>query len=704
MHADGDLILAAATAAGKTEAAFLPLISQVHEDHSGPGFDLVYIGPLRALINDQFRRLEDLCEALKMKVHPWHGDIPAIRKRRARENPRGILLITPESLEALFVLRGVEIPRLFATTRAIVIDELHDLLDSERGVHLRSLLTRMELAVGRRIRRIGLSATLGDMALASAYLRPEAPDRVEQLISRAYRSELRVELRAYASSQPADRTFLDEDEDGGRGNASAPGAVGEHIFENFRGQSNLVFAGSRREVESYSDVLRTISERKRIPVEFFPHYSGLTREHRNFVEKRLKEGKIPTTAVCTSTLELGIDIGSVDCVGHIGPPWSVASLRQRLGRTGRRPGQPAVLRMYAVVPQLHARLRPVQLLQLGLVRSIAMIDLLVDGWCEPPAKDALHLSTLTHQILSVITERGGASAQRLYDTLCIRGPFRTVDTQVFASLLRQLGSLDNALIEQASDGSILLGRQGERIVEHYSFYAAFQTPQEFRVVHRSTALGTIPVTIPLSKGMTIILVGKRWRIEFIHFRERTIEVETDTRGAPPIFGGYPGAVHDTVVQRMRDVLSDEAMPPYLDSVAQEVLIAAKAAYRQSALEDRPLVRLADDRYLLATWTGTIKSMTLAIVLTALGNSVEVFDGMLEVSPLDPDIDLVDQLKAIATGQVNLSSLVKVGEGVLEFEKFHRFLNTDLLAIDALSTRLDLDAVPEIARLCVGPLD
>ena len=166
LDSDDDAIIAAATAGGKTEAAFLPLISAVLEREQRRGFDLVYVGPLRALINDQFRRLDELCKGAGIPVH--HGDISQGIKAQARKNPRGILLITPESLEALFVLRGPEVPALFAGTIAIVIDELHALLDSERGIHLRSLLNRLEIVTGRRIRRIGLSAILGEMALARA--------------------------------------------------------------------------------------------------------------------------------------------------------------------------------------------------------------------------------------------------------------------------------------------------------------------------------------------------------------------------------------------------------------------------------------------------------------------------------------------------------------------------------------------------------
>ena len=242
-----------------------------------------------------------------------------------------------------------------------------------------------------------------------------------------------------------------------------------------------------------------------LPNEFFPHHASLSREHRDFIEKRLKGGNLPVTAICTSTLELGIDIGDVACVGQIGAPWSVAALRQRLGRSGRRAGQPAVLRMYAIEPETDGDSHPVDTLHLRLIRSVAMTELLVEGWCEPPRREALHLPTLTHQILSIIAERGGASARRLYATLCDRGPFRSVDPSLFARLLRQLGDLETALIEQAADGTLLPGREGERLVEHYSFFAVFHTPQEFRVVHDVKTLGTIPVSVPLVPDLTIFL-------------------------------------------------------------------------------------------------------------------------------------------------------------------------------------------------------
>ena len=443
------------------------------------------------------------------------------------------------------------------------------------------------------------------------------------------------------------------------------------------------------------------AEERRLPNEFFPHHASLAREHRGFVEKRLKDGSLPVTAICTSTLELGIDIGDVACVGQIGAPWSVAALKQRLGRSGRRAGQPSVLRMYTVEPETDADSHPVDTFHLGLVRSIAMIELLVEGWCEPPKAEALHLSTLTHQILSVIAERGGASAQRLYATLCNRGPFRSVDPALFGRLLRRLGDPEIALIEQHPDGTLLLGREGERVVEHYSFYAVFQTPQEYRVVHDGKTLGTIPVDMPLTPDMTIIFVGRRWRVLEVHDKERVIEVAPDYAGKPPRFGGDAGEVHEAVIRRMRDVLQADIVPPYLDNTAADVLRSARAAYRRSGLDDSPLQPLAEDRHLLAPWTGTVYSASLAIVLACLDYRVNTFDGMLEVSSRGSrSKDLISDLENVAENGIVLPDLIRGCVGAMISEKFHHYLGDDLLLSDVLSRRLDLNAVPEIAQsLC-----
>lgn len=704
LQTDQDAIIAAATASGKTEAAFLPLISNIISNESdGDGFDLVYISPLKALINDQFRRLEDLCERLEISVYPWHGDVSASIKAKARKQRRGILLITPESLEAMFVLRGLEIPAMFGRVEAIVVDELHAMLDTERGVHLRSLLNRLEIATKRRIRRVGLSATLGDMDLARAYLRPGSPEAVRILKSESEGQALKLQLRGYLI---AGSKKEGGDEPSEKGNeqlkpeeVAVERAIAEHVFCTLRGTQNLVFAGSRRDVEIYADLLSRMAEEQHLPNEFYPHHANLSRDHRTFVERRLKEASEPTTAICTSTLELGIDIGDVEAVAQIGAPFSVSSLRQRLGRSGRRAGKPAVLRMYVSEKELQADAHPADMLRLGLVRSIAMVDLLLEQWCEPPRPDALHLSTLVHQILSVIAERGGAKAPLLFKILCELGPFHLVDVNLFTRVLRRMGDPSVALIEQSPDGVLLLGRTGERVVEHYGFYAVFQTPEEYRIVSNGKTLGTLPVLTVLAPDMTIIFSGRRWRILAIHDVEKVIEVSSDATGRPPKFGGEGGNIDDTVIRRMQSVLIGNEPKKYLDTQASGMLQEARSSYERLGLTTSNIVEIEDGHCLLATWVGTIKNSTMALALRSEGLIVGPHDGLLDVRAEKKSV--CEILLRMAESNAPSGEQIAAEIALPATEKFHPYLSAELLAADLVASQLHAEAIPLMAEQLLG---
>jgi len=684
---ENDSIITAATAGGKTEAAFLPLLSNViSSPESREGFDLVYIGPLKALITDQALRLDGILENTDLSVYPWHGDVSKSRKDKAIKHRNGVLLITPESLEAMFVLRGREIPQLFGGTQAVVIDELHTFLDSDRGIHLRSLLSRLDNATGQRVRRIGLSATLGEMELVSQYLNSENPDSVHLIADESSGKELRVQLRGYI--QPGD----DSD------NKSNEIAISEHLFENLRGTRNLVFAGSRRRVEAYSDRLSRMCELNKVPVEFLPHHGSISRDRRFHVEDTLREGRTPLTAVCTSTLELGIDIGDVVCVGQIGAPFSVASLRQRLGRSGRRANDPSVLRMYIDMQQLTPTSNPIDRLRLELVQGIAMIELLIKKWCEPPVPGALNLSTLTHQILSVIAERGGESAVSLYRLLCEKGPFSSVNKSLFSDLLRQLGQPQVSLIEQSSDGLLLLGEQGERIVAHYGFYAVFQTPEEFRLLADGREIGTIPIDNVLLPGNSIVFAGRRWRVVQVDSIGKVIELTPSKQGTPPRFTGDAGAIHHVIRQKMRSVLQDKEVPLYLDSLASEALMEARKQYNRLSLSDTTMVAIEEKRTLLCLWSGTTKTLTLSLALCELGLEVDPDGAVLDV-PCSIESLRSHYLPLIRESGINLSP--ESGEK-LKFDKFHKHLSPGLLIEDALSSRLDSNSlVNSVDQLMVG---
>lgn len=570
----------------------------------GPGVRVLYVAPLKALINDQYDRLSGLCERLDIPVYRWHGDVPRSTKSAVMNRPDGILLITPESLEALFVLRGPAISTLLVGLQYIVIDELHAFLGTERGAQLRSLLHRVELALRRRVPRVGLSATLGDMSLAADALRPGQPEKVCIIESTEGGQELAVQIRGYLNS--ALENSHRDPEPGGQETAA-------DLYEALRGQDNLVFANSREAVELYAARLREMCETASIPNEFFPHHGNLSKELREDVEAALKDHGRPTTAVATTTLEMGIDIGSVHSIAQVGAPPSVAALRQRLGRSGRR-GEPAVLRIYVTEPSVDSRTSLADQLRAELIQSIAMLQLLLAGWCEPPDQDALHLSTLIQQLLSAIAQHGGVTAAAAYRALCGPGsPFTAVTPAQFASLLRDLGHRD--VLTQTSDGTLLLGPLGERTVNHYTFYAAFAAPEEYRLFTKGRLLGTMPADHALYTGALLIFGGRRWKVSSVNRTQKTIEVVPASGGRPPQFTGSTGGVHDRVRAEMRAVLASKQIPRYLSAPAASLLAEARGAYARYRLANHSILQ-AGPHTALFPWTGSRTTLTLAAQLSA----------------------------------------------------------------------------------------
>lgn len=319
---DRDVLISASTAAGKTEAFFLPACSAIAEEKSG--FGILYISPLKALINDQYRRLETLSEMLDMQVTPWHGDSLQSKKKKARNTPSGILLITPESLESLLVREPGWVKQSFTSLKFIVIDEFHAFIGAERGQQLLSLLTRLEHITGRisnPIPRVALSATLGELEKVPLSLRPNESLPCETITSSQHQSTIKVQVKGYL--EPVD-IMADETR------TSAEQQICQEIYKLCRGDSHLVFANSRSRTESISAQLSDLCEQQVVPNEFYPHHGSLVKELREALEARLQKETLPTTAICTMTLELGIDIGKVSSVIQVTAPHSVSSLRQRL--------------------------------------------------------------------------------------------------------------------------------------------------------------------------------------------------------------------------------------------------------------------------------------------------------------------------------------------------------------------------------------
>ncbi|MBJ6761825.1 DEAD/DEAH box helicase [Myxococcaceae bacterium JPH2] len=693
-----DVILAASTASGKTEAAFLPICSRL-ADGAGGSVRAIYIGPLKALINDQFERLDGLCTGLGIPVHRWHGDVSQGHKAQLLKSPAGILLITPESLEALFIRQGSALVGLFSGLEFIVIDELHAFLGTERGCQLQSLLHRLELTLRRTVPRVGLSATLGDMSLAAEFLRPGAGPKVQLCNSAAGGGELLLQLRGYRRSTPdARRLASGEGERETEAPESANGIpedehdVGAHLFKTLRGTHNLVFANSRANVELYADLLRRMCEEARLPNEFFPHHGNLSKELREEAEIALKAKQRPISLVCTTTLEMGIDVGAVQSIAQVGVPPSVASLRQRLGRSGRK-GGPAVLRMYLQEAALTSTSPLPDQLRVRLVQSVAMLDLLLTNWFEPPASGAFHFSTLVQQLLSLIAQHGGVKAGEAFLALCHQGPFARVSHKDFAHFLRGLGQRE--LLSQSSDGTLLLGRVGERLVNHYSFYAAFASVEEFRLVSGGRTLGTMPIDQPLFVGTYLIFGGRRWRVLAVQGDEKIVELEPAPAGRVPMFESTGvGGVHDRVREQMRSVYAGDTLPRYLDARAQELLAEARATFQRLRLSERSIVASGREVHVFP-WAGDAVVHTLALALQTRGLAVETLGPVLSVQGQQSDVE--SALRAlVAEGAPRAESLTRHVAN-MALEKHDGFVPEDLLARDYAARYLDVQGALRAAQ-------
>lgn len=651
-----DLIVSAPTAGGKTEAAFLPILSQL-EEH--PEQVVLYVSPLKALINDQWGRLDRLCQDLQIPVRRWHGDVSATEKRAFRDHPRGVLLITPESLESNFVNYGRALARIYAQTSFIVIDELHIFVDGVRGMHLRSLIARLCSTAGCQPRLVGLSATLGDPKLAQAFLRPDTPDQVQMLCETGGGREIRLGLRASLErprAQTGDRLvrrltaeeviLLAQALAGEAWQCSRPLAalgpglglppresaepprdalddIADDIATHFQVGTNLVFGNSRATLEELADFLheKAVGE-KWAHDPFHVHHGSLSKSVREEVETRLR-GELPATALCTSTLELGIDIGHVRTVGQIDPPWSVAAAIQRLGRSGRRAGEASRMRLYTrdETPQLDSSLT--DLLFPRLLRSIAVVELLLQKWIEAKETERHHLSTLVHQLLSLLRQTGGLPASELYQQLCVRGPFRRVPKELFIRLLRGLG--ENQILEQIPTGEVILGLKGERLTAEHDFYAAFASNEIFSIRHDDQIVGEMPADKIPPKGQCFILNGRRWRVTEIGAAEKAAWVQPTRERVPPLFGGEGGDIDDRIFATIRDLLNNTAVPVYLDPAARLLLTTARTAAHGSGASSRGWVQ-TETHLLWYPWVGTrvIRSLRLMLQVKKIPHEVDEF--------------------------------------------------------------------------------
>jgi len=594
-------ILASRTASGKTEAAFLPILSRVN--FNDPGVQVLYISPLIALINDQFGRVEDLCKNLQVDVTKWHGEANKTLKERLLKKPSGIVLITPESIEAMFVNKPYHVKQLFSNLKFVVIDEIHSFLGTDRGTQLKSLLSRIQQLNRIPFRVIGLSATIGDYQEAKRFTGNEKGtvvllDRTAKQVKASFKY-----FKGTVGELPLD-LFKD-------------------LYLQTKDSNVLIFPNSRGKAEEIAVKLKKISDRVKGHSNYFSHHSSVDKEVREYVEYFAKNAKRENFCIsCTSTLELGIDIGAVDQVVQIDSTYSVSSLIQRLGRSGRREGTESSLLLYATSPW-------------ELLQSLACWLLYREGFIEPPVINDQPYDLLLHQALSITKSHSGILLTNLIDALKENAAFRTIEEKQIVELVGHLIKID--LLEKLGQ-EVILGVSGEVVVNNKDFYSVFQKKENYKVVCGANRIGEIPFSPQIALDQNLMLAARIWKIKNIDERAKRIEVIAAKDGKKPLFFGDGGSIHPKIREKMLEILmSGDEYDVLSDSCGEELRklrLEFSVFHLNDYKIDRPFITTEMHRQLF-TFTGTKINHTIGLLLDIAGikNSFDYLDGSFEIDGL-----------------------------------------------------------------------
>lgn len=610
-NTDENVLLTASTASGKTEAAFFPIITLFSEDMPS-SVGCIYIGPLKALINDQFSRLNDLCAEADIPVWHWHGDVAQSHKAKLMRHPSGILQITPESLEALLLHKHAAIAKLFGDLRFVVIDEVHSLLRGDRGGQTLCLIERLSRIAGVNPRRIGLSATIGDPEGTGEFLSLGTGRKtiIPKIDAKGSKWRLSMEHFYVKDAQAAEGkqipgalSVLEKKTDDAPANAD-PG-IG-YIFEHTRGKKCLVFVNSREECEMVTTTLRHYCELNHEPDRFLVHHGNLSASYRETAEGIMKDDSQYMTTVTTATLELGIDIGRLERAFQIDAPWTVSSFLQRMGRTGRRELPPE---MWFVIredePEVRAMLPTT--IPWKLLQGIALVQLyLEERWVEPPRLDRLPFSLLYHQTMSTLASCGELSPRALADRVLRLHYFHRITQEDYRVLLRHLIATDH--IQQTEQGGLIVGLAGERVINSFKFYGVFQESEEYTVRSESQELGTVVSPPPV--GEKLAIAGHVWQVLDVDHKRRLIYCQQVKGSVPAYFGQCPGDLHTKILTRMRRVLQEDRQYPYLMKNAVARLEQARFTAAHSGAAEKPLINLGGNMWCLLPWVGTYTFLTM----------------------------------------------------------------------------------------------
>lgn len=642
---DYNYILASITASGKTEAAFLPILTKV--DFNNRGVQVLYISPLIALINDQFHRIEDLCGDLEIPVTKWHGEAKRSLKNKLIKKPEGIVLITPESIEAMFVNAPYVCYALFENLNYIVIDEIHSFLGVDRGTHLMSLLYRLQEINKERIVTIGLSATIGLDNYLEAKKFTGNISETKVLLDKT-KKETDVEFKYFENTTKELSLDLLKD-----------------LYLQTKDHKVLIFPNSRGRTEEIAVKLGKISDRVNGHKHYYSHHSSVDKEIREHVEFFAKNNQRFNFCICcTSTLELGIDIGSVDKIVQIDSTHSVSSLVQRIGRSGRREGEKSFLILYATDPW-------------SLLQSLACWLLYKADFLEPIEIRNKPYDILFHQLLSIVKQLSGVKRLEIVNRLKLNFSFQNISEGDINSIIDY--SIEKDFLEVLQN-EIILGIEGEKIVNSKDFYSVFKTETNFVVVNTGRKIGEIPISPQVRIDENIFLAARIWKIMDIDFKAKKIYVIPANDGKKPMFFGGGGNIHPIIRIEMFRILQATKKYEELNDESLNVLEELRNELKGIPISDfeveRPIIRKGG-KTIWFTFTGTMINRSLIFLLNVSGIKASLDDhsSTLEVEMESWNFEIILEIvkQNYSNIDLHLEEALETNEALLDFSKWGLFL-------------------------------
>jgi ATP-dependent Lhr-like helicase len=657
-----DVVLLAPTAGGKTEAAMFPLLTAMEEGRWS-GLCVIYVAPLKALLNNLLPRLEQYTGWLGRRVGVWHGDVTAGVRQRILRDPPDVLLTTPESLEAMLISLKVEHSRMFAGVQAIAIDEVHAFAGDDRGWHLLAVLERLTRLAGRPIQRIGLSATVGNPTELLEWLQGSGRGiRPSQVV--APDMGLPVAGLSMAGSMPD----VELDYVGSVSNAATV------IASLHRGEKRLVFCDSRRLVEEIGAALR---ERG---VTTFLSHASLSVDERRRAEQAFSEAR-DCVIISTSTLELGIDVGDLDRVIQINAPGSVASFMQRLGRSGRRPGSSRNCLFLA-------------LNQESLLWAAGLLVLWSRGYVEPVVAPPQPRHIVAQQILALCLQEHKIGSRLWVEAWNGLAPFDASAEPIFRYLVEE-GFLER-------DGELLfIGPEAEKRFGRRHFMgmtAVFTAPPQFTVLAGRQEIGhTDPMllTEKIDGPRLLLLAGRSWKVTWIDWTRRRCQVEQAEGGGKarwhtPAISGASFAL----ARAARDVLLGEDPPVALTKRAIGVLAEVRDEGLATVHAGGTVISRVGQDVRWWTWAGFRANATLAATLSGLADERQRFDD----SGIRLRSDLTYEMwKSGIADALQRLCLPEVDERALEGLKFSEALPQRLAEATLAERMADLDGASRVLR-------